>query len=68
MNRDALQHLFEEVLRINYQEYDDRFVLETTSLGNDALGEIAACNAGVKVNETGQLTVYDDSNSKQLKY
>jgi len=66
MNRDALEYLFEQMscswadLREHSDYEDGGYILRTSTLTNDELGEISACGAGVEAYPGEWFRVYDD--------
>ncbi len=66
MNREALEHLFESMsctwadLREKGSYEQDGYILRTSTLSADQLGEISACNAGVESYPADWFRVFDD--------
>lgn len=53
MNRKALRHWFEEKMNVKYEEDDEGFLLYTSTLREDDLGEISACHGVVTICQSG---------------
>lgn len=60
MNREALRHWFEEEMEVEYEEFEEHFVINTGELSDRDLREIGACRAGLADHDSyGRFKVVD---------
>lgn len=72
MNREALEYLFENMdcswgdMR-EIDDYDgDGYILRTSRLSKEEIGEIRACNAGLESIQNQWFKVFDDEDEYQI--
>lgn len=68
MNRDALEHLFEEEMNCSWREFgdgshpdQDGYLIRTSTLSPNVLKEIAACGATVRSFPGEWFRVFNDT-------
>jgi len=62
MNRKALRYWFDEEREVEYDEQADKFLVYTDELFASDLGEISACDAGIRYSPDEEaFVVFDDA-------
>jgi len=67
MNNQALEHCFDEMIQCRWENLTERedvsnvgYMLFTSTISNDALGEISACGASIESLPGDWFRVYDE--------